>query len=143
MRSFKTSTRMLALTAALLAVPFAGAYAAAGDHDGALPMPAPTAFQGPRIDSVLGQLQGLDQGIANAEQGKTITPTVAHRLEMRDARITRTAEQVAARNHDRLPSGEYHRIMRRVDGLDQRLLSDTGSADLLGDGSDGGHYPNG
>lgn len=144
MRSFRTSTKMLALTTSLLAVPFAGAYAAGfGDHNGAVPMPAPTAFQGPRIDSVVGQLQGLDQGITDAAQAKTITPVVAHRLEMRDAKITRTAERVAARDHDRLPSGEYHRIMRRVDGLDQQLLLDTGSANLVGDGADGGHYPNG
>jgi len=144
MRSFKTSTKMLALTASLLAVPFAGASAAGfGGHDGALPMPAPTAFQGPRIDSVVGQLQGLDQGITDAAQARTITPAEAHGLEMRDARIIRTAERVAARNHDRLPSGDYHRIMRRVDGLDQQLLLDTGSANLVGDGADGGHYPNG
>lgn len=144
MRSFKTSTKMLALTASLLAVPFAGAYAAGfGGHDGALPMPAPTAFQGPRIDSVLGQLTGLDQGIADAEQAKTITPAVAHGLERRDANISRVAQRVAAADHGRLPAGQYHQLMRRVDHLDQRLLTDTGSGLLFGDGADGGHYPNG
>lgn len=146
MRSFtpKTSFTIMALTASMLAVPFTGAYAGEfADHSGAMDAVTLVDFQGPRADSVLNQLRGIDQGIANATQAKTITPAEAHRLEMRDARITRTAERVAARNHDRMPSGEYHRIMRRVDGLDQQLLLDTGSADLMGDGADGGHYPNG
>ncbi|MHA6642918.1 hypothetical protein [Mesorhizobium sp. A623] len=144
MRSFKTSFTIVAFTASLLAVPFAGAYAGeSSDPSGALDAATPADFQGPRADSIMNQLRGIDQGIADATQARTITPAEAHRLEVRDANITRVAQRTAATDHGRLPSGQYHQLMRRVDHLDQRLLSDTGSAMLMGDGSDGGHYPNG
>jgi hypothetical protein len=146
MRSFnpKASFTIMALTASLLAVPFAGAYAAQqDDHTGAVDVATPTAFQGPRIDSILNQLHGIDQGVANARQAKMITPAVAHRLEMRDANISKAAERVAAADHGRLPAGQYHELMHRVDNLDRQLLKDTGSAMLFGNGADGGNYPNG
>lgn len=144
MRSFKTSFTITALTASLLAVPFTGAYASTfREHSGALDAATLVDFQGPRADSIMNQLHGIDQGIADARQAKTITPAVAHRLEARDANITRVAQRTAATNHGRLPAGQYHQLMRRVDHLDQQLLFDTGSAMLMGDGADSGHYPNG
>jgi hypothetical protein len=134
----------MALTASMLAVPFTGAYAGEfADHSGAMDAVTLVDFQGPRADSVLNQLRGIDQGIADATQAKTITPAEAHRLEMRDATITRVAERTAAADHGRLPAGQYRQIMRRVDHLDQRLLTDTGSGFSIGDGADGGSYPNG
>jgi hypothetical protein len=143
-RSFKTSFPLVALTASLLAVPFTGAYAGAfSDHSGAMDAVTLVDFQGPRADSIMNQLQGIDQGIADARQAKTITPAEAHRLAVRDANITRVAQRTAATDRGRLPAGQYHQLMRRVDHLDQRLRSDTGSAMLMGDGADSGHYPNG
>ncbi|HEY4192219.1 MAG TPA: hypothetical protein VGM46_06200, partial [Mesorhizobium sp.] len=84
-----------------------------------------------------------DQGIADARQADAISPAEAHRLEMRAANISKVAERMADADHGRLPRGQYHQLMRRVDHLDQRLLTDTGSGFVLGDGSDGGNYPNG
>src|SRR5690606_12431201 len=108
MRCFKTSFTLMALTTSLLAVPFAGAYAGAfNDHSGALDAATLVDFQGPRADSIMNQLHGIDQGIADDRQARTITPAEAHRLEARDANITRVAQRTAATDHGRLPSGQY------------------------------------
>ncbi|HEY4193345.1 MAG TPA: hypothetical protein VGM46_11930, partial [Mesorhizobium sp.] len=69
MRSFTlgTSVKMIAVAGALLAVPLAGASAAQfNDHTGRMATPTPTSFQGPRADSILNQVRGIDQGIADA-----------------------------------------------------------------------------
>ncbi|UVK42281.1 hypothetical protein BPNPMPFG_003944 [Mesorhizobium sp. AR07] len=145
MRSFtpRTSLRTATLTALLIAIPLAGAYAA-GDHSkGALDAANPTDFTGPRIEGLMQQVQGVRQGIVNARQANTITPAVAERLEMRTAQIGRAAEKIAASDHGRIPAAQYHDLLRRLDNVDQRLMVDTGSGFMIGDGADGGNYPNG
>lgn len=144
MRSFtsKTSLKTAIVAAFLVAIPFAGAYAA-GHHKGALDEAAPAVFDGPRVDGIVGQLQGIDSGIKDAEQQKLITPAEAHSLQMRAADISRVAERTAASDNGRIPSAQYHQLLRRVDNLDQQLMIDTGSGFNMGDGSDGGNYPNG
>ncbi|QND68153.1 hypothetical protein HB777_32215 [Mesorhizobium loti] len=144
MRSFtpKTSLRTATLTAFLIAVPLAGTYAA-GHHKGALDASDPTDFTGPRVEGLIQQVEGVHQGILDARQANNITPAVAERLEMRTARISQAAEKIAASDHGRIPAAQYHDLLRRLDNVDQRLRVDTGSGFLMGDGSDGGNYPNG
>ncbi|MBZ9695762.1 hypothetical protein LB516_09360 [Mesorhizobium sp. CO1-1-7] len=136
--SLKTAT----LAAILIAVPLAGAYAA-GHHKGALDATAPTDMAGPRVEALVQQVQGVHQGIVDARQANHITPAVAERLEMRTARISQVAERIAASDHGRIPAAQYHDLLRRLDNVDQRLMVDTGSGFLMGDGADGGNYPNG
>ena len=145
MRSFtpKTSLRTATLTAFLIAVPLAGAYAAGHHNKGALDATDPTDMTGPRVEALIAQVQGVRQGIVDARQANNITPAVAERLEMRTAHIGQAAEKVAASYHGRIPAAQYHDLLRRLDNVDQRLMVDTGSGFLIGDGADGGNYPNG
>ena len=136
--SLKTAT----LAAILIAAPLAGAYAA-GHHKGALDATDPTDMTGPRVEALIQQVQGVHQGIVDARQANNITPAVAERLEMRTARISQAAEKIASSDHGRIPAAQYHDLLRRLDNVDQQLRVDTGSGFLMGDGADGGTYPNG
>lgn len=136
--SLKTAT----LAAILVAAPLAGAYAA-GHHKGALDAAPPTEMARPRVEALIEQAQGVRQGIVDARQANNITPAVAEHLEMRTNQISQAAEKIAASDHGRIPSAQYRDLLRRLDNVDQRLRGDTGSGFMMGDGSDGGNYPNG
>ncbi|OBQ63652.1 hypothetical protein [Mesorhizobium erdmanii] len=136
--SLKTAT----LAAIVIVAPLAGAYAA-GHHKGALDATDPTDLTGPRVEALIEQAQGVRQGIVDARQANNITPAVAQRLEMRTNQISQAAEKIAASDHGRIPAAQYHDLMRHLDRVDQRLRIDTGSGFMMGDGSDGGNYPNG
>ncbi|WP_348632918.1 hypothetical protein [Mesorhizobium sp. M00.F.Ca.ET.216.01.1.1] len=112
MRSFKTLS-IATLTAFLIAVPFAGAYAA-GHHKGALDEATPTVFSGPRVTGLIDQIQGVDEGIADARQENTITPAEAQRLHMRAAHISQPAERVATTDHGRIPAAQYQLLRRSI-----------------------------
>lgn len=137
-----TSLKTMTLTAALIAAPLAGAYAA-GHHKGALDATPTADFVGPRAAGLIDQVQGVDQGITDARQANNISASEAQQLHMRAARISQAAQHVAASDHGRIPSAQYHELLRRLDNVDQRLMNDTGSGFMMGDGSDGGNYPNG
>ncbi|MBZ9848456.1 hypothetical protein LB565_10730 [Mesorhizobium sp. CA14] len=137
-----TSLKTVTLAAALIAAPLAGAYAA-GHHKGLLDATAPADFIGPRVSGLIDQVQGVDQGITDARQANNISAAEAQRLHMRTAHISQAAEHVAVSDHGRIPSAQYHELLRRLDNVDQRLMNDTGSGIMMGDGSDGGNYPNG
>ncbi|AZO11077.1 MULTISPECIES: hypothetical protein [unclassified Mesorhizobium] len=136
--SLKTAT----IAAFLVAAPLAGAYAA-GHHKGALDATEPTDLTGPRVTSLIDQIQGVDQGIKEAREANTISAAEAQSLRMRANHISLAAEKVAASDHGRIPAAQYHDLLRRLDNVDQKLMLDTGSSFLMGDGADGGHYPNG
>jgi hypothetical protein len=138
-----TSLKTVTLAAALIAAPLAGAYAAGHHRGGALDTPDPTDMTGPRVTGLIDQVQGVDQGITDARQANNISAAEAQQLHMRAARISQAAERVAASDHGRIPSAQYHELLRRLDNVDQRLMNDTGSGFMMGDGSDGGNYPNG
>jgi hypothetical protein len=142
MRS-SASLRTATLAAILIAVPLAGAYAAGHHHKGALDASDPTDLTGPRVEALFQQVQGLRQGIVDARQANNITPAVAERLEMSTARIGQAAQKIAAEDHGRIPAAQYHDLLRNLDNVDQQLRVDTGSGFLMGDGADGGNYPNG
>ncbi|ESX18497.1 MULTISPECIES: hypothetical protein [unclassified Mesorhizobium] len=141
MRSLKT-LRTATLTTLLITVPLAGAHAA-GHHKGALDASDPTDMTGPRVTGLIEQVQGVEQGITDARETKIISTSEAQRLHLRAAHIGQAAERVAAPDHGRIPAAQYHDLLRRLDNVDQRLMSDTGSGFMIGDGSDGGNYPNG
>ena len=131
MRSFTLKTFSTAtLTALLIAVPFAGAYAA-------------TAFSGPRATALIDQVQGVDEGITAAMKDNKIKPDVAHKLHMRAAHISQVAERTAAARHGTIPSPQYQQLLHQLDDLSQTLRFDTGGANAFGNGGDGGYYPNG
>ncbi|WP_095201130.1 hypothetical protein [Mesorhizobium carmichaelinearum] len=136
--SLKTAT----LAAILIVAPLAGAYAA-GHHKGALDAADPTDMTGPRVEALIQQAQGVRQGIIDARQANHITPAVAEHLEMRTNQISQAAEKIAASDHGRIPAAQYHDLLGHLDRVNQRLMIDTGSGFLMGDGSDGGNYPNG
>ncbi|CDX45567.1 conserved exported hypothetical protein [Mesorhizobium sp. SOD10] len=138
-----TSLKTVTLAAALIAAPLAGAYAAGHHRGGALDTPDPTDMTGPRVIGLLDQVKGVDQGITDARQANNISASEAQHLHMRAARISQAAERVAASDHGRIPSAQYHELLRRLDNVDQKLMNDTGSGFMMGDGSDGGNYPNG
>ena len=134
MRSLAPKTlRTATLAAILVAVPFAGAYAAS-QHRSA-------AVSDPRVITLINQVEGVDKGIAEAKLAKMITPAEAQKLHMRAAHISQAAERTAA--HGKIPDDQYHQLMLQLDSLDQTLRTDSGSAQDFCDGSDGGHYPNG
>lgn len=131
MRRIKSRTIIFA--AVLATVPFAGAYAA-GHHKGALdePVALDTSFEGSHMRAALNQLQGVEQGIADAKEGNLISSTEAHKLMSWANEIRHGASR----------SG-YQQVLRQVDDLNTSLLNDTGQNINMGDGSDGGSYPNG
>jgi len=139
MRSFTPKTILIA--SLLSALPLAGAYARSSALDEVVP--APTSMHGPRLAAVLNQAEGVEHGIADAREGHEITADQARRLEMRADAVAGMARHVAAADHGRLPMARYHQLLRRLDNVDQRLLLDTGSGSNIGDGADGGNYPNG
>ncbi|PTE06712.1 hypothetical protein [Mesorhizobium helmanticense] len=144
MRSFAPGTlRTVTLTALFITAPFAGAHAAGHHRRSALDESAQPAIYGPRERSLIDQIQGVDEGIADAREAKTIAPAEAQKLHMRAAHISRVAERTAAANHGRIPAPQYRQLLRRLDNVDQALRVDSGTGFLMGDGSDGGHYPNG
>ncbi|MBN9221812.1 MAG: hypothetical protein J0I79_28055 [Mesorhizobium sp.] len=137
--SLKTAT----LAAILIAAPLGAAYAAGHHRGGALDTPDPTDMTGPRVEALIQQAQGVRQGIVYARQANNITPAVAAHLEMRTDQIRQAAEKIAASDHGRIPAAQYHDLLSHLDRVDQRLMIDTGSGFMMGDGSDGGNYPNG
>ncbi|UVK41251.1 hypothetical protein LHFGNBLO_002830 [Mesorhizobium sp. AR10] len=98
---------------------------------------------GPRVTALVDQIQGVDQGITDARQVNKIEPAEAQRLHMRAAHISRVAERTAAVGHGTIPAGQYQQLLHQLDDLSQTLRVDTGSAFLMGNGGDGGYYPNG
>jgi hypothetical protein len=98
---------------------------------------------GRRVTALINQVQGVDQGIAAASKVNRIKPAEAHRLHMRTAHISQAAERTAAAGHGTISATQYQQLMHQLDGLSQTLRADTGSTFLMGNGGDGGYYPNG
>lgn len=73
----------------------------------------------------------------------------ANQLEPGEARDLRTqitqldrAAQRAARDGT-IPVTQYQQLLAQLDDVSQKLRAATGSAFLIGNGADGGYYPNG
>ena len=127
MRSFTLKTATL--TALLIAVPIAGAYAR-----GLVVGDPPTV--------IIDQAQGLDQSIANARQQNTITAAVAQSLHMRAVDIIQAAERTAAEGDGTIPVADSQQLLLQINNLEQALRLDTGSAFAINDDhSLNGNYP--
>ena len=132
MRSLTFTT--IAITTILAAMPLASAQASSD----ALDQDMSASFQGPRITALTDQVDGVRQGIADARQGRELDAGRAGRLDMRAERIERIAERLAAADRGRIPAQDYRRLLRRLDGIDQQLIDDTGGDLTIGNGSGGG-----
>jgi hypothetical protein len=102
-----------------------------------------TGIAGPRVTALINQIRGVDQGITDARQANKIGAFEAHGLHMRAAHISQAAERTAAAGHGMISATQYRQLMHQLDDLSQTLRADTGSAFLMGNGGDGGYYPNG
>ncbi|KAA3451853.1 hypothetical protein C7I87_04165 [Mesorhizobium sp. SARCC-RB16n] len=123
MRNF--SPKIIAIASLLAAVPLSSAYAVHRHRvePGGMSVEA---------RAVLDQLQGVKQGIVEAMDAKAITPEQEHDLMMQADNIRRSAT-----------GGTYRGLLGQIQNLDQQLRDDSGGGIYMGDGSDGGYYPNG
>jgi hypothetical protein len=124
MRSFTPKTlRTATLAALLVTVAFAGAHA------------------GPRETALINQIDSVDTGIRAAMQANRIKPDEARGLRTQVAQLDRAAREAA--RDGTMPTTQYHKLLAQLDHVSQRLRAATGSAFLIGNGGDGGYYPNG
>lgn len=124
MRSF--TPKIIAIASLLAAVPLSSAYAVHRHRvePGGMSVEA---------RAVLDQLQGVKQGIVEAMDAKAITSEQEHDLMMQADSIHLSATG----------DGGYQATLDQIEKLDQRLQDDTGGGTYMGDGADGGYYPNG
>ncbi|MER8405184.1 hypothetical protein [Mesorhizobium sp. M0185] len=118
-----TNLRTATLATLLLAVPFAGAYA------------------GPRATALINQIQSVETGIQGAIRANKLEPGEARDLRTQVAQLDRAAQRAA--RDGTMPSTQYQQLLAQLDDVSQKLRADTGSAFLIGNGADGGYYPNG
>ncbi|TIX36831.1 MAG: hypothetical protein E5V36_24865 [Mesorhizobium sp.] len=57
------------------------------------------------------------------------------------AQLDRAAQR--ATRDGTMPSTQYQQLLAQLDEVSQKLRAATGSAFLIGNGGDGGYYPNG
>ena len=129
MRSF--TPKIIAAAAIFAAIPLSSAYAVHRhkvDTTATASVPAD-----PETRAVYDQLQGVKQGIVEAMDAKAITPEQEHDLMMQADSIHRSATG----------DGTYRALLSKIEKLDQQLQDDSGGGTYMGDGSDGGYYPNG
>jgi hypothetical protein len=103
----------------------------------------PFAADAQRLTIIADQASGLDHGIMAAQRSKLIEPAEARSLSSEANRVVRDARRTAAREGGAIPADDYQSLLARLDGVNQKLLYDTGSGFMIGDGADGGTYPNG
>ncbi len=102
-----------------------------------------SGVSGARATALIHQIQGVDQGITYARQLNKIEAFEAHGLHMRAAHISQAAQRTAAAGHGTMSATQYRELLHQLDDVSQRLRADTGSAFLMGNGGDGGYYPQG
>ncbi|MGX8007947.1 hypothetical protein ACVDG8_002545 [Mesorhizobium sp. ORM8.1] len=85
----------------------------------------------PAAKAALDQLAGVKQGIIEARQAGKISQAQARDLMLQADTIQRTA------------STSSRSKLGQINELDQRLQRATGQGTYIGDGADGGYYPNG
>ena len=124
MRSY--TPKIIAIASLLAAVPLSSAYAVHRHK---------VEPSGMSVEdrAVMDQLQGVKQGIVEAMDAKAITPGQEHDLMMQADSIHRSATG----------DGTYRALLSKIEKLDQQLQDDSGGGTYMGDGSDGGYYPNG
>ncbi|WP_137932291.1 hypothetical protein [Mesorhizobium comanense] len=122
----KFTPRTIAIASLLAAAPLSSAYAA--HHHRMEP-----GGMSVEARAILDQLQGVKQGIVEAMDAKAITPEQEHDLMVQANSIRSSASG----------GGEYRSLLGQIEDLDQQLQDDSGGGFYIGDGADGGYYPNG
>jgi lactam utilization protein B len=120
MRSF--TPKIIAIASLMAAVPLSSAYAV---HRHRIEPQAMSTED----RAVMDQLEGVKQGIVEAMDAKAITPQQGHELMMQ-------ADSIRFSGGDR-------NVLSQIQNVDQQLQNDTGGGIYIGDGADGGYYPNG
>ena len=129
MRSF--TPKIIAAASIFAAIPLSSAYAVHRHHR-IDTMTTASVPADPEARAAMEQLLGVKQGIRDAmEVGKITADQARDLMQQAD-----TIQHTALRSGDRSALGE-------INNLDQRLQDATGQGIYMGDGSDGGYYPNG
>ncbi|TIQ36906.1 MAG: hypothetical protein E5X48_08015 [Mesorhizobium sp.] len=129
MRSFVP--KIVAAASVFAAIPLSSAYAVQRHHK-VDTMTTASVPADPKAKAALDQLLNVRQGIRQAREAGKITQDQARDLMRQADSIQRAA----------LTSGNRS-ALGQVNALDQRLQNATGQGTYMGDGADGGYYPNG
>jgi hypothetical protein len=129
MRSF--TPKIIAAASIFAAIPLSSAYAVHRHHRAVDTMTTASVPADPAAKAALDQLAGVKQGILEARQAGKISQDQARDLMLQADTIQRTAST----------SGRSK--LGQINELDQRLQNATGQGTYIGDGADGGYYPNG
>ncbi|RUW19650.1 MULTISPECIES: hypothetical protein [unclassified Mesorhizobium] len=123
--------KIIAVASVFAAIPLSSAYAVHRHHR-VDTMTTASVPADPKAKAALDQLLNVRQGIREARQAGKITQDQARDLMQQADTIQRTA----------LTSGDRS-ALGEINALDQRLQNATGQGTYMGDGADGGYYPNG
>ena len=127
MRSF--IPKLIAAASIFAAIPLSSAYAVHRHHRAAVDTTTTASVpMDPQARAATEQLLGVKQGIRNARELGKISEGQARELMQQADSIQRAGGRSA---------------IAQINELDQRLQQATGQGTYMGDGSDGGYYPNG
>ncbi|TPI37749.1 hypothetical protein FJW07_18495 [Mesorhizobium sp. B3-1-9] len=125
MRSF--IPKLIAAASIFAAMPLSSAYAVHRHHRAAVDTTTTASVpMDPEARAATEQLLGVKQGIRNARELGKISEGKARELMQQADSIQRGGSAIG-----------------QINELDQRLQDATGQGTYMGDGSDGGYYPNG
>ncbi|TPI29441.1 hypothetical protein FJ414_25920 [Mesorhizobium sp. B3-1-6] len=125
MRSF--IPKLIAAASIFAAIPLSSAYAVHRHHRAAVDTTTTASVpMDPEARAATEQLLGVKQGIRNARELGKISEGKARELMQQADSIQRGGSAIG-----------------QINELDQRLQDATGQGTYMGDGSDGGYYPNG
>ncbi len=129
MRSFMP--KIIAAASIFAVIPLSSAYAVHRHHRAIDTMTTASVPADPEAKAALDQLVGVKQGILEAREAGKISEGQARNL-MRQADTIQHTASTSGRSK-----------LELINDLDQRLQSATGQGTYIGDGADGGYYPNG
>ncbi|TPL38896.1 hypothetical protein [Mesorhizobium sp. B2-4-6] len=125
MRSF--IPKLIAAASIFAAIPLSSAYAVHRHHGAAVDTTTTASVpMDPEARAATEQLLGVKQGIRDARELGKISEAKARDLMQQADSIQRGGSAIG-----------------QINELDQRLQDATGQGTYMGDGSDGGYYPNG
>ena len=118
--------KIIAAASIFAAIPLSSAYAVHRHHRAVDTMTTASVPANPEARAATEQLLGVKQGIRDARELGKISEEKARDLMRQADSIQRGGSAIG-----------------QVNELDQRLQDATGQGTYMGDGSDGGYYPNG
>lgn len=84
----------------------------------------PVVVEEPHVGIVLDQLSNAMDGIRTEHKDRNISAAETAKLDRQAMNIRRDAENIAAKNHGRIPGGEYRQLLTRI----ERLGSESGAS---------------